>query len=593
LRTTLRLLGIVFVALIVAQCAQIANPSGGPKDVTPPEVIGTAPLNGSAKFEGEKFTVYFDEFIELDNITQKAMISPPVDKLPDFKLKGKSLVVKFEDELLPNTTYSVYFGDAIVDITEKNPLLNYTYLFSTGETVDSMSITGTVVNAFDLTPAEEVFVLLYKDNNDTIPLDSMPVAVKPYYLSKTDENGNFSLNGLANEPYLIFAVKDLNNNYFYDQPGEEIAFLDSMIMPQHLSPPEMDSSLFDTLDFESPYFDSLQRVIDSVFKDSLAVFQRAIIQHELFLFDEPDTNMVLHKAETIKKNIFRFSFGKPAGEVEFHVLNYDSDTTWFLEEFSRDKDTIHWYLKQLPADTVELVLLYDGDTLGMEYMRTDPDRKAPGLERRRKKDKKEKIEYLGVVFNIRGSIRPDRQPELTFAHPIAQVLSDSILFVFGEDSTYNPSYLFLDSLHRTIRFPVEVPEEINYAITIPDSSFIDWNGLYNKKQSFRFASKSLREYGVLTLDMKPEIDQPYIVQLMTEKESIVRELYFKNDTTLNMLYLDPGTYKLKVIYDDNGNRKWDPGYYNMQLQPEKVIYFPKMVVIRGNWDMEEEWRLSE
>jgi hypothetical protein len=274
------------------------------------------------------------------------------------------------------------------------------------------------------------------------------------------------------------------------------------------------------------------------------------------------------------------------------VLNYEADTTWYLEEFSREKDTIHWYLRQLPSDTIELVILYEGDTLGMEYMRTDPVRKTPGLERRRKTNKEEEIEYLGLRSRLRGgTIRPDQQPEFVFAHPVAEVLSDSILLVFGEDSTYNPTYMFLDSLNLTLRFPVEVPEETKYSIVIPDSSFIDWNGLYNKKQNFRYASKSLREYGVLTLNMKPEVAQPYIVQLLTEKESVVRELYFTGDTALHMLYLDPGSYKLKVIFDDNGNRKWDPGFYSMQLQPEKVIYFSKMAVIRGNWDLEEEWRI--
>lgn len=592
MRAIFRLSGLVFIALIAARCAQISNPSGGPKDITAPVVLGTSPLNGSANFDGDKFTIYFDEFIELDNISQKAMLSPPTDKLPEFKLKGKSLQVKFQEELKPNTTYSVYFGDAIVDITERNPLLNFTYIFSTGTTVDSMSILGQVLNSFDLTPAEEIFVLLYKDNNDTLPLDSLLLAVKPFYLSKTDVNGKFQLNGLSNEPYLMFAVKDLNGNYYYDQPGEEIAFLDSMVSPQHLSPPVFDSTVFDTMDFESPYFDSLHYVIDSIFMDSLVGFEKGLVQHTLFLFDEMDTTMHLLKAETTKKNIFRFSFSQPAEDVAFHILNYNPDTTWYLEEYSRDHDTIFWYLRDIPTDTVEMVILYNEDTLGVEFMRPDPSRKKPGLERRKKKEQEEQKEYLTFSASTRGGkLRLDRLPEITFTYPLKQTLTDSVMLVVAGDSTFNPEFVFIDSLHRIIRFPVDVREETKYEIKLPDSSFIDWNGLHNKGQSVRFVTKSLRDYGTLSLIIQPEIMQPYILQLMTVKEAIVRELYFNSDTTLVMVHLDPAEYKLKVIFDDNGNRKWDAGDYSSKLQPEKVLYFSTNTVIRGNWDLEEEWKI--
>jgi hypothetical protein len=589
-----RLLGLVLIIILLTRCAQISNPSGGPKDMDPPQVLGTSPQSGRANFEGNKFTIYFDEFVQLDNITQKAMISPPMSKLPDFKLKGKSLQVKFEEELKPNTTYSVYFGDAIVDITEQNALLNYTYIFSTGTTVDSMTILGNVVNSFDLTPSEDVYVLLYKDNNDTLPLDSLPLAVPPYYLSKTDVNGLFRLDGLSNVPYKMFAVKDLNNNYFYDQPGEEIAFLDSIVMPQHLSPPEMDSSVFDTLDFESPYFDSLQQVIDSLYMEEVKGFEDGVKQFTLYLFDEIDTTLQLLKAETVKKYEFRFAFSRPADEVEFKVMNYQSDTTWYLEEYSIDKDTIHWFLRDLPVDTIELLILYEGDTLGQEYMRLDPNRKAYGFERRRKKEDEEKQKYLSIQNTYRGNIiRPDRVPELVFSQPIVESNTDSIMLVIAEDTTYNPDFVFIDSLNRKIRFPLDIEEETKYTISIPDSTFMDWNGLYNDKQSFRLSTRSLREYGVLSMSMQPKVEQPYIIQLMTTKEVVLREHYFYGDTTITMLYLDPGEYVLKVIFDDNGNRKWDSGAYYEKRQPEKVVYYSKNAVIRGNWDLEEDWVIEE
>ena len=220
----------------------------GPKDTQPPQVIKIRPPNYSAHFKGDRFEIDFDEFIELNNINQSLLISPPMDELPDFKAKGKTLLVKFNEELKENTTYTLFFGDAIVDITEKNPVIENTYIFSTGDRVDSMSMEGKVINAIDLQPAADVFVMLYKvtdkavtlnDNgNRDIELDSMPMLFKPFYLSKTNENGQYKFNGLADEKYLIFALRDLNSNHIFDQPTEEIAFLDSLVKPAYSGPPQ-------------------------------------------------------------------------------------------------------------------------------------------------------------------------------------------------------------------------------------------------------------------------------------------------------------------------------------------------------------------
>ena len=191
------LISLALVVITLARCANsISPPSGGPKDVDPPEILETYPANGSAGFNTDRFTLKFNEYVSLENIQQEALISPPMKEMPDFRLKGKSITIKFNEVLMPNTTYSVYFGDAITDITEKNPLRNYTYIFSTGDYVDSLSLYGHLKNSYDLKPIEGAYIGLYKDNNDTIEFDSLPYLVPPYYISKTDENGMFRLTGL-------------------------------------------------------------------------------------------------------------------------------------------------------------------------------------------------------------------------------------------------------------------------------------------------------------------------------------------------------------------------------------------------------------
>lgn len=590
-------LGFFLLLAVAYKCAQPVNPGGGPKDMSPPEVLKTEPENGSANFNSKKIKITFDEFIELDNILQKALISPPMDKLPDFKLKGKSLQIKFNEELKENTTYSVYFADAIVDLTEKNPLLNYTYIFSTGPQVDSLSIFGKVLNAFNLEPMESVFVLLYKDNNDTLPLDSLPMNVIPYYVSKTTADGEFQFNGLGDDNYLMFALNDLNANYIYDQPGEDIAFLDSLIDPFFVQPLDIDSLRADTNLFVVP--DTIEEDIretmrDSLIHDHVHKYESTFPHYELSMFNEADSILRLLKAEVPRKNNIRFSFSWPADKIEIKTLNFNTDTTWLVKEISKNYDTITWYLKNLPVDTLETLVLYQTDTLEHLFLKLDPKRQKPGLSRRQQKKEDEKKEFLGIESNIKGGVLLLNQiPEIEFFHPIEKVINDSILLVIGEDSLYAPDFEFTDLLKRKVRFPVVPEEEQRYVIQFPDSSFIDWNGVYNENTQIRFRTKSLRDYGVLVLNIKPEASQPYIFQLLTEKEIVLKEYYFSSDTLITIEHLEPATYVFKVIFDNNGNKRWDSGNYNYSIQPEKVVYNLKKIQVRANWDVEEEWIIEK
>jgi hypothetical protein len=520
-----------------------------------------------------------------------------MNKLPDFKLKGKSLRVKFNEPLLENTTYTVYFGDAIVDLSEKNPLLNYTYIFSTGPKVDSMSLKGQVINAFDLVPVENVFVMLYKDNNDTLPLDSLPLNVKPYYLSKSDVNGNFQLNGLANEQYLMFAIADLNANYYFDQPTEQIAFLDTLVTPQYEIPPAIDSTIIDSLWtlYEDLKEDSIRALVDVLYLDSIKSNRVQIEKHILSLFTETDTTQRLVKAQLLRRNTLLFSFSQPAGEITIEPVNFNPDTLWYEEVFSKEKDSISWYLKSLPIDTLELFIFYMDDTLGHEFIRLDPNKVYPGGETRKQmKEEEGKIEYLDFESNLSKGILPlNKQPLITFDQPLQEIISDSILFIAGEDSIYNPEFVIVDSLRLKIVFPIELQESTKYSLLFPDSSFIDWNGYYNDNKKLSFSTRSLKDYGVFTLKLIPELKQSYILQLTTDKEELIKEFYFHNDTTYRIEYLNPGKYTLKLIYDSNSNRKWDSGNYFKKLQPEKVFYFPKTVEVRGNWEIEEVWEIDD
>ncbi|NOX84836.1 MAG: Ig-like domain-containing protein [Chlorobi bacterium] len=591
MRKSVKIVFYVLMIFIIYRCAHPVMPSGGKKDTMPPVVIETEPQNRSARFASKKFTITFDEFIQLENITQKVLISPPMKELPEFRVRGKSLQVKFMEDLKPNTTYSINFADAITDITEKNALLNYTYIFSTGDKVDSMSIAGDVYNAFDLKPVEDVSVMLYKVEKDTIPLDSMPFKRQPYYLSKTDKNGHFVLTGLADIPYMIFALKDLNANYIYDQPGEEIAFLDSLIRPQYIEPMKNDTAISDSSVFvpDTVLLENPQSLADSLRQDSLKQYESQQINYELFLFDEKDSAQKVLGTKLLRKNVVQFAFTWPAEDVTIKALNFSADTTWHLVEMSPGKDTVTWFIKNLPVDTLDLLIMHGTDTLDKFLQRLSP------IEiriRNRKKNQQKKKGYLEFKSNIKGNtLRLDKDPELIFDYPVVRVISDSILLVSGKDSTYNPEFYFDDSLHRKMVFPVKLKEETRYTLVIPDSAVIDWNGLHNKEKSMGFSTKSLRDYGIFVIEVVPAYPMNYILQLMTDKEKVKREVYFSSDTTFTFNYLAPGDIILKVIYDANGNRKWDSGNFIYKIEPEWVDFYDKKVTIRANWEVQEEWKL--
>jgi hypothetical protein len=210
---------IIALAFLLVNCANPVAPEGGPKDEIPPVILDMNPPNYSASFDKERLVVRFDEYVKLQGLSQQLMISPPLAETPKIRTKGKSVIIDIDEQLRDSTTYTFFFGDAIVDLTEANPLKNFEYVFSTGTLIDSMAIKGKVTNAFDLMPEDGIAVLLYTLDVDSIPNDSLPMLSRPVYVSRTNEKGEFELNNLRNIPYKIIALLDMNSNYLYDLPN--------------------------------------------------------------------------------------------------------------------------------------------------------------------------------------------------------------------------------------------------------------------------------------------------------------------------------------------------------------------------------------
>ncbi len=578
---------LFFILLIILRCANsLTPPSGGPKDITPPKVIETIPKNGSANFHTNKFDIRFNEFISLENIQSSALISPPTKELPEFITKGKSVIVKFKEELMPNTTYSVFFGEAIVDITEKNPVSNYTYIFSTGNFVDSLSLNGHVYNAFDLEPIEGMYVMLYKDNNDTITLDSLPYFVEPYYISKTDANGRFQFEGLSDDDFLLFALNDQNSNFIFDQPGEQIAFLDSVVRPKYFPKPVVDTTITDSLYNIEITPDSVIATADSLLADT--TYNESDMGISLFMFLSPDTIQRLVKAEVIEKNTVLFAFSQPATNVNFEFGKFPLDSSLYVKDFSISQDTIYWYLNNPPNDSLELRLTQFNDTLGTVYLKLNTDSKLPKF---RKKHRVEKKEILGWKSNIHdGKLNPDEHLEIKFLQPYVKFNNiDSTLLVAGKDSIWDPDFIFTGNLKMKISFPFDLKEGTKYRLYFPDSAFTSWNNINTKAIVIKFSTLPLSSFGILTFHLYPEKKQNYVLQLLAKDKIIVREFYFTSDTSVTFNYMKPGSYQLKIIIDQDKNNSWSTGNYKLKLQPEHVIFYTKKIKVRANWEVEEDW----
>ena len=611
LRKTYGFLLIAIALYFLMSCAQVGSLGGGPKDVTPPIPLEMIPQNYSNNFTGKKISIKFNEFVVLDKITEQLLVSPPIEEMPDFRLKGKELVIKFNEDLRDNTTYTLFFGDAIKDLTEGNPLHNFTYVFSTGDYVDSLSMTGNLVTAFDLLPVEKAAIMLYKNNNDTIPFDSLPLRIPPYYLSRTDEKGNFFLTGLAGDYYLVFALNDKNNNYIFDQPTEEIAFLDTLYYPVYIPPKTSltDTLLSDTLSVDTISNDSVSLMADSLIiniPDSLqqietkadsvsdTIVEDTIKPVRLFMFLQEDTVMRLLDAKLVRLNTMRFVFSLPADSVKIDVENKPADAVWFLQQWNKDRDTLTWFLHEpeITLDTFNLLFWYKGDTLDYIYLPVKPKEKKTFSGRKRDKEKETAVHNLGFNTNMKGNVKPERQFDIEFNQPVDSIGFDSVLFVKNEDSIWSPEFHFVDSLKRKIVFPYISEPGVNYSMTLPDSCVKDWNGYYNEAKKLSFQSKELKSYGTLTLNLKPESDSNYIIQLLNKKEKVLKQIYFKKDTTILFKYLTPGDYLLKIIFDKNNNGKWDTGNYIKGKEPESVTYYNKMLTVRANWEIEEVWEFK-
>lgn len=565
------------IAIIIHACATPVAPTGGPKDETPPRVVEAEPENYSTGFDGDEFRITFNEFVQLKEINNKMLISPPLENTPEFKIRGRSIVAQIEDTLAQNTTYSFYFDDAIVDLHESNPLENYRFVFSTGNELDSMKISGRVVDAFTLKPVEKVLVMLYKKHADSVPLKQIP-----FYLSKTDDQGHFNITNLADTTYKIFALKDANSNYLFDLPNEKIAFSDTLITPTQVTEmktfTEVDTILADTSGMTELTTDT----DTTLQKPGLASGDSLTMR----FFKERDTALRLTTSGMNANKNITLGFNKKIDSLDINLMKPDLGKDWFIEEWPDEKDSVLLWLKDFASDSLVMELQADTllhDTLTYTYFPSDKERET------------HQKQPLTLKAQLDGQTQLLRHPlVIETNHPFLKRSGvDSLSMYSNTDTT---KVTFKKSGLRELKIDYQWKESENYRIIFPDSVFTSIYSKGNDSTQIRFNTKAMKDYGTLTIniscDTLPEKTHAYL-QLLSEDEKTIHEtLSVKNDTTWKIDLLNPGKYKLKGILDKDNNKKWDSGIYLQGDQPEKVFYFDKVLEVIGNWEVEEDWKIE-
>jgi len=528
---------ILFSLIILFGCAKRGTPTGGPKDSIPPVLVNANPKLNSTNFDSEEIRLTFDEWIKLDKVQDQLIISPPIEK-SSFEIKPlsgvtKKVFLKFLDSLAPETTYTINFGNSIQDNNENNPLTFFSYTFSTGETIDSLYVRGNTKDAFSQESDEFISLQLYRV--DSLFKDSIIFQDKPTYISNTLDSTNYTFQNLKEGKYLLIALKDVDNNYFFDPFFDKIGFIDSLI----------------TLPRDS--------VID------------------LKLFKE-ETEIIWDKPHFINSEKIGFGYyGKlDLDKIKIESNIPDSINYVFIKE--KETDTLNLWLSRNSFDSLNFSLI-ETDTIKLTTVKFD--RKRDSL-----------IDSLNISSKTANVIHLKESFKISSNIPLNKI-EDSLITIRDIDSLIIPFTTSINDRLDEINIDFEVSPSDDYSIFIKPRAIKDIRGTENDTLQFNVVSQTLEDYGNVFLDVITNNESKFILHLLDSNSNIIREFNNVNsNSTYTFDYIRPGKYTFRLIEDLNSNDIWDTGNYLKQVQPEPVYYFPSELDVRANWDLNETFNLN-
>ncbi|MFT6717000.1 MAG: hypothetical protein ACJA0Q_001650 [Saprospiraceae bacterium] len=526
-------LGIAFfMSILLVQCGMRGTPTGGPKDEQAPQITKSSPENFSTNFTGKKITIKFDEYVQIKSFKKNFLISPPVKTFPKYRLSGKTLILSFDSTFNENTTYTLFFGESIVDLNENNVLDSNMFVFSTGDILDSLTLSGTIHDALTEENENDMLVHLYKNF-----ADSAPSTVLPTYFAVV-KDGRFKFTNLASGSYKIFALKDGNNNYLYDLPDEKIAFSDElMIIPN-------DSD-----------------------KIELHTFQSKAEEQKIFKPSSEYSGQIL------------LTFNKPVSE-NFQINFIDSivPTDSIIEQWNNDHDSLTLYSALFNASN-KYLLSVAVDTLTRDSLKVKIGKKA-------------------LAFSVSTNYRPTfasnfNMPLIfSFNKPLASFY-DSCFYLVVDSVTHQITGNTFDKVSNQVNLNYQFKENSNYKIIADSAAFTSLLGETLDSLKYDFPTSKAKELGNLILIYDFPWGDNYVLELLQNGKVVQQFIISNNKGTIDMLGLLPAKYSLKIVIDENADKRWSPGSYIQHKQSEEVKLYSGPVNIRANWDVEVVWEAKE
>lgn len=523
---------LLLFSLSFVDCAKKGSPSGGKRDSIPPVIVKSNPENYAINFTDNEIRIYFNEYIKLKDVQKELIVSPPLKNTPTITplSASKILKIKISDTLKENTTYSFNFGKSIQDNNEGNPFEYFKYVFSTGTYIDSLKLSGKVTDALLLKPESPTTVLLH-EVTETFN-DSLVFSEKPTYITVTDSVNGFEFTNLKAGKYLLLALKETNNDYTFQPANDKIAYAESVI----------------SLPTDSTY-------VLSLFKENpkykIARASHQTKNHITFGFAGDGKDLTV-QLESDKPEGFDF---KTYADLKSDTLHY-----WFKPEIEADSliftarnydavDTLNVRLRDLYKDTLRFSAINAGVLTGKDTLK------------------------------IRANT------------PLVSFDSEKIQII-NKDSVAIDAVLVLDSAYNLVEVIFDKAEEQRYKVQLLPGAFTDFYGSSNDTLNYLVTTKPVSDYGTLALTLKNVKQFPVIVQLVDSKFNMLSEKYISENSPILFDYIAPGNYYVRIIYDENNNKKWDTGNFLERLAPEKVIYYPAKIEVRANWSLNEIFTLD-
>jgi hypothetical protein len=574
----------LFYLIFYTSCANVGSPSGGPKDSIPPVVVKTIPGLRGTNFKGNDVRLTFDEYINSDEIAEKLVISPPMKKKPQIKMKGKILIVEFTEPLQNGSTYSLDFKDAVADNNEKNPIKDFRFSFATGQRFDSLKVVGYVKNAMNQEPVEKALVILHRQKEYTAFIDSVPD-----YIGTTNKDGLFMIDNLAPGSYRLYALMDADNSLTYNSNAELIAFADSLIVPSAKYVARTDTVIqgADTLlvtghvDYlPTPRY--LMMFEEVKFDQYLDSYKRNQGNKCDFYFSES-------LSDSFKVNLLKPKPAKDWSYIESN-LKRDSITVWLTDTVFTKSDSLKFELKYQVLDSLNQLVI-KRDTVEMIYAAP----KTPKVKR--KKGEHLPVPTINLGNNINSSAHDIYRPiRIEAPEPLSSFDTTKVRLYSFEDTvkTLIPIVVRKDT-NSVRKFYIEHRWEpnTNYLFQVDSAAAYNIYGYPSNKINQKFKTQKEDYYGKIILTISG-LSTPAIVQLLgnDKDEKVLQKIQILEDGEIQFPYLKPEKYKIKLILDSNKNGKWDTGYLKDELQPEEVVYYPKIIKVRSNFEYKETWDIK-